>query len=224
MSKIGPYCLALRLMAGLGIPINPCMGALSQNQSPVGGIDYDALEKERAARMQHELQKRLRDEFHGRQDGLRQIILRSITMGDYKRAEEDLVQYINLKGNYPDFAPRVEQLVQHAKELINAIRSKRNLPGLGQLTMSKQKEIMDHVVAHFNELKSTLKAIERIASDVALSDIRSTVWLLKTCSYVVLSLVVAVFLRSFNTEIGQPFWIVFNDLVNLLFDRVVGLI
>lgn len=223
MSKFGPFCFALRLMASLVSPITLGMGAIQQNQSPGAGIDYEALERERAARIQGEMQRRLRDEFQGRGDGLRRVILRSVVLGDYPRASDDLDGFVQLKSNYPEFGGRVETLVQHSKELINAIRAKRNLPGLSQLSMSKQKEIMDNVVAHFGELKITLKAIERVSTDVSLSDIRSTVVLIKTVSYVILGLAAAVFFKNFGSDIGKPFWVVFNDLVNLLFESVAGL-
>jgi hypothetical protein len=113
-------------------------------------------------------------------------------------------------------------MVRHARELINAVRSKRNLPGLSQLTMAKQKEIMDHVVNHFNELKYTLKAIEKVAKDVALSDIRSTVWLIKTFSYSVLLIVITYFMVTFVKDIGGPFWVVFNDLADMVFESIMG--
>lgn len=195
------------------------MGEPVQNQSPAV-IDYDAFEKERTARLQADLQARLKDEFQGRQEGLKQIILKSVVLGDYEKAEKGIEHYLEVKKEYPEFSPRVEQLMKHSKELINAIRSKRSLPTLSQLTMSKQKEIMDHVVSHFNELKTTLKTIERIAKDVTLSDIRSTVWLIKTVSYVVIGLSVLFFLKNFNSEIGQPFWVVFNEVVTYLFDAI----
>jgi hypothetical protein len=210
-------------MASPNWPIEQVMGAALQNQSP-GHIDYDMLEKERTARLQADLQRRLGNEFSGRQDGLRQIILKSVAVSNYEQASIDLDNYVQYKSVYPEFPPRVQQLVQHCHELINAIRSKRSLPGLSQLTMSKQKEIMDYVVAHFNELKTTLKTIERIAKEVSLSDIRSTVWFVKTASYTTIGFVVVYFFQNFNAEIGQPFWVVFEDLSNHLFTALYSML
>lgn len=185
-------------------------------------IDYERLEKARTAALQAQLRDRLKAEFGGRMDGLRQVVLKSVVMGDFERANLSLDNYITYKEPYPDFHPRVKEMVRHSRELINAIRSKRNLPGLSQLTMAKQKEIMDHVVNHFNELKYTLKAIEKVAKDVALSDIRSTVWFIRTFSYCVLAIVVTYFLVTFTRDIGGPFWVVFNDLAGMVFESLMG--
>ena len=196
-------------------------GALSKAEK---AIDYDRLEKARTAALQAQLKERLKGEFGGRMDGLRRAVLKSVVIGDYEKANQSLDNYIKFKEEYPDFHPRVADMVRHSRELINAVRSKRNLPGLSQLTMAKQKEIMDHVVNHFNELKFTLKAIEKVAKDVALSDIRSTVWFIQTVSYVVLAIVVTYFMISFTSDIGGPFWVVFNDLTDVSFNWFVNLI
>jgi hypothetical protein len=177
-------------------------------------IDYESLEKARTAQLQAQLRDRLRQEFGNGIDGLRRVVLKSVVNADYKKANQSLDNYIILKEEYPDFHPRVVDMIRHSRELINAIRSKRNLPGLSQLSIAKQKEIMDHVVSHFNELKYTLKAVERVAKDVALSDIRSTVWLIKTVSYCLLGILVVAFSISFTEQIAKPFWVVSNDLVN----------
>jgi hypothetical protein len=198
------------------------MGLPAQNQS-LGVINYEALERERALKLQVELQNRLKTEVQGRQEGLRMVVLRWVVATDYDKAADGIDHYVASKHQYPDFAPRVEPMVQHAKELINAIRSKRNLPGLSQLSMTKQKEILDHVVSHFNELKTTLKSMEKVANDVALSDVRSTVWFIKSLSYTVLGLVIFYLVLNFNKEIGQPFWIVFNEMNNFLFNKLAAL-
>ena len=196
-------------------------GALSKSEK---AIDYDRLEKARTAALQAQLKERLKGEFGGRMDGLRRAVLKSVVLGDYEKANQSLDNYIQFKEDYPDFHPRVADMVRHSRELINAVRSKRNLPGLSQLTIAKQKEIMDHVVNHFNELKFTLKAIEKVAKDVALSDIRSTVWFIQTVSYVVLAIVVTYFMLTFTSDIGGPFWVVFNDLTDVMFNWFVNLI
>jgi hypothetical protein len=100
----------------------------------------------------------------------------------------------------------------HSKELINAIRAKRNFPNLSSLPMSKQQEILDHSLGHFDDLKLSLKAIEQIVKDEAIKDIRSTVWVLHTGVYVVMAIVVTMFLLDFSGALGQPLWAVYNDL------------
>lgn len=185
-------------------------------------IDYERMEKARTAALQAQLKERLKGEFGSGTDGLRRVVLKSVVIGDYEKANQSLDNYIVLKEDYPDFHPRVADMVRHCRELINAVRSKRNLPGLSQLSMAKQKEIMDHVVNHFNELKYSLKAIEKVAKDVALSDIRSTVWLMQTTSYGVLAIVATYFLVTFTSDIGGPFWVVFNDISNIIFESLVG--
>ncbi|MEZ4872601.1 MAG: hypothetical protein R2827_10285 [Bdellovibrionales bacterium] len=65
-------------------------------------------------------------------------------------------------------------------DLIIAIKSKREFPGLSNLPVAKQREIFEKVLDHYDELRHYLKRIEAVNAEIQLNDIRSTVYVLKT--------------------------------------------
>jgi hypothetical protein len=185
-------------------------------------IDYSLLEKEKLQQIQHSISHRLANQSLGKIDSLRHTILSHVVRGEYETAVNDLDRYVMLKSAFPSFFSRTESHFQHSKELINAIRAKRNFKGLSSMTMSKQQEMLDNVLGHFEELKVVLKYIERIAKDCALEDLRSTAWLLKTTTYVVMVVVATAFLMDFSGALGRPLVVVYNDFANTLWSAVTN--
>ncbi len=175
-------------------------------------VDYQTLEKARAEVLQTHLKEQLKALEGNKNNSMRQMVLHYTSEGHYKEAATTLDQYIEIKKVYPAVVGRCRGHVHHAKELLNAIRAKRNFPNLAQLSMSKQQEILDHAIGHFEELKATLKAIEFTVRDENVKDIRSTVWLVRTFVYSVLAVVVAGFIAEFADTLAKPVWWVFNDL------------
>lgn len=175
-------------------------------------IDYDVLEKEKTYQIQLAFQKRLKNEFEGQGTSLRRMVLQNVVDGQYELAKQVISTFIQTKESYPDFGPRATPIAKHSEDLITAIEAKRSLPNMHVLNMSRQKEVLDHVIDHFNELKHCLKNIEKIAGDELLADFRSTQWLLRTVSYTVLGLVVISFIMHFSSDIGQPFWVVADNI------------
>jgi erythromycin esterase-like protein len=137
-----------------------------------------------------------------------------VAAGNYQDAADMIGAFIEVKKVYPAFAERVEAQANHAKELVNAVRAKRNFPNLSALSMSKQQEILDHAVEHFDELRLTLKHIENVLKDEAIQDIRSTVWVVRTSVYTLVAIVAAAFVTEFSGALGKPLWVVFNDLAD----------
>ncbi len=185
-------------------------------QIQTGRVDYAQLEKEKAIILQRTIQSRLAKQSLGKMDSLRHTILKSVVVSDYESAERDLVRFIALKAHYPTFKIRTVQHFQHTSELLNAIRAKRNFPGLASMTVARQQEMLDNVSGHFDELKSTLRHIERVAKDCALEDLRSTAWALRTVCYTVIAVVGVAFLVDFNQSLGQPMIAVYDGLTNSL--------
>ena len=174
-------------------------------------IDYQQLEQSRTQLLQRRLNQQLREREMGNQYSLRRAVLAQVVQGNYKEAGD----VIDAKSVYPAFKERSVAHAVHAKELINAVRAKRNFPNLSQLSMSKQQEILDHAVEHFDELRMTLKTIEHLLKDEAVKDIKSTVWVLRTGVYATISIVAAAFIGEFSGSMGRPLWIVFNDIVDI---------
>ncbi|NJL24682.1 MAG: hypothetical protein HC902_05615 [Calothrix sp. SM1_5_4] len=92
-------------------------------------------------------------------------VLALVAQENYDRAKEDLQDYIDLKGSYPAFQGRVRRYVEHCTDLIQAIQTKRDFPGWASLSLSKQQEIHEKVLEHYEELKQNLKHIEKIERD-----------------------------------------------------------
>ena len=184
------------------------------NKAMDSKVDYHALEQQRADALQEQLKIKLRRMEAGRSDSLRRAVLRYVAEGKYKEASALLDEYLEMKSHFPGLRERCQVHINHAKELVNAVRAKRNFQKLSQLTNSKQQEILDRAVIHFQELKHTLKAIENLVRDEAVKDIRSTVWVMRSFVYAVTAIVVTVFILEFNGSLGTPFWIIFNNFID----------
>lgn len=143
------------------------------------------LEHAHITEMQQDLNRRLRESTKKETSGvgaLRRTILGMVVAESYDESKDALNFYVEDKHAYPAFQSRVERYVQHCTELIQAIQTKRNFPGLATLSLSKQQEIHEKVLEHFEELKQNLKHVEKIERDHKLTDVRSTVWVVKAAS------------------------------------------
>lgn len=146
-------------------------------------LSVSVAEYEHVNEMQDSLSRKLKEsqrkDASGRGDALRSTVLSSVVTEEYDRAKEEIVAYVDLKFSFPIFQHRVQRLVQHCRDLIEAIRTKRNFPGLTQLSLSKQQEIHEKVLEHFEDLKRHLRQVEKIEREYKLEDVRSTVWVLR---------------------------------------------
>ncbi len=181
-------------------------------------IDFRALEEQRTQALRKELQTRLRSRQAGKDSTLRREVLSRVVDARYEEADLVLDEFVSLKRMYAAFINRGTPHVQHAKDLINAIRLKRDFPNLSQLPMTKQQEILDHAVSHFEELKMTLKMIEHISREEIVRDLRSTVWVIRCMVYSLAAIVAVAFLLDFNHGLREICWRMFNDYTNKLFE------
>lgn len=110
---------------------------------------------------------------------LRNRIMTHVTEERYDEAIKEIQQFLSSKPQYPQFFIRTERYGQYSVELIEAIRAKRSFPGWNSLNMSKQKELFDRALLHFEDLKATLEKVEAIEREVRIEDVRSTVWVIK---------------------------------------------
>jgi len=173
------------------------------------GTITSVTEFEHINEMQEDLRKKLLESQRrdvGRTDSLRGSVLGLVVSENYERASEEMSAYVALKTNYPGFQDRVDRLVQHCSELVQAIQTKRNFPGLASLSLAKQQEIHEKVLEHFEDLKSHLRQIEKIEREFKLDDVRSTVWVLRAlcqagaCIFVA-ALVVDIKNGTFNSAV-----------------------
>lgn len=186
-----------------------------QQNSPA--VNYQALEKERFQQTRAALKAKLKSVSEndlGRDGSLRRVILGFVVGEKYDEGKQELEAHVERKRDYPGFAVRVEKMVRHACELIHAIQTKRSFPGLGSLSLSKQQEINERVLTHFEELKQTLKGIERAEKDIKLHDLRSTATVVQVFAHSVVLITVAAFIMSIRSGMLYSFVIVFDALVD----------
>lgn len=164
--------------------------------------------------LQRKLQEVHRQEAGGRIDSLRAAVMGAVVSESYDRAKDDLRYYVAHKKSFPIFQERVERYVQHCCELIAAIETKRNFPGLATLSLAKQQEIHERVLQHFEELKQNLKQIEKVEREYKLADLRSTVWVVRSASYVVMGIVGVAFFLDMQAGLLSSIFHVVNVAVD----------
>lgn len=185
------------------------------------------LEHAHITEMQQDLNRKLRESTKTETSGmgaLRRTILALVVGEEYDQAKDAMAAYVEDKSAYPAFQARVERYIQHCTELIQAITTKRNFPGLATLSLSKQQEIHEKVLEHFEELKQNLKHIEKIERDHKLTDVRSTVWVLKVGSVVAFAIFFTAFLIDLQSGFLSSAIYVLNLYVDMASTWVVNLV
>lgn len=119
----------------------------------------------------------------GSPDSLRFKTLTIVLEERYDDAIEGLKKFLAEESEYPNFKLKVGRLANHCVDLIHAIKAKRNFPGLSSLTRAKQQELREKFRDHFKELKSTLKKIEKVTTDLRIQDARTTIYVVKASWY-----------------------------------------
>lgn len=163
------------------------------------------LEHAHLTEMQSELNRKLAEaskkDAREKGDQLRRGCLYLVVMENYDGAKIRLVDYVSAKSEFPAFQDRVQRYIQHCTELIHAIQTKRSFPGLASLSLSRQQEIHERVMEHFEELKQNLKHIEHIERDHKLLDVKSTVWVLQAMSVVAGAILLTAFINDLRAGV-----------------------
>lgn len=189
-------------------------------------IDYDALERVRTTEIQDEISEKLishQSKDYSRPDSLRSAVLNQVASNSYDIAVKELYLYVEMRDEYPLFQDRVQRYLSHCKDLIHAIDTKRNFPGLGALSLSKQQELYEKVLDHFEELKDTLKQIEGVERDVQLADVRSTVGFMKAVVNASFFVIVIGFCLEVMNGLGTSLHNVINDMTKSLTEFIFSL-
>lgn len=195
-----------------------------------GAKSIDVALKMAEQQVERELDLRLSQKMRassqdgGSVDSLRNRVASHVAGEAYDRAIQSLEEYISSKREYPQFKDRADRYVTHASDLIHAIKAKRSFPGMQHLSMSKQQELYDRAMEHFDELKSALKRIEQIEQEVRIEDVRSTVWVIQALIYSTFAVLVMAFLLELSKGILPSAIIVADDafgrMVNWCFDLI----
>lgn len=185
--------------------------------SSIPSVDYNQLEHERANLVAQEFEQRLARRVKGGSSGFRYVVLHCVMSKNYDEAFKEIEGYVSEKKDFPIFQTRTAPYVRHCKDLISAIRNKREFPALGALAVAKQKELFDKVIEHFDELKSVLKRIEAIGYEVQLDDIRSTTIFLKSFVYSTFAVIAVIFLLDLQ-DLLLTYGVVMGNLAGSLTD------
>jgi hypothetical protein len=179
-------------------------------------------EREMGSKISARMRKSMQE--NGMRDGPRSMILTSVAGEHYTKAIEEIEEFAKSNEAYPQFGIRAERYLTYSADLVHAIRAKRSFPGMQNLSMSKQQDLFDRAMSHFEDLKVTLKKIEQIAAEVKLDDVRSTVWVLKALMYCVFIVFVAGFVMEVSKGVLPSAVIVADDtfgtLTNSIFDKL----
>ena len=163
----------------------------------MGSIDYRQVEAAMANDLQMELQKKLEEHKPtGPISSLTKTVLNKVVTANYEMARKDLVSYIEHQGEKLNLTKRAKPYADHCEDIIFAIEAKRNFPGLSSLSKSKQQEISDRVLEHFEELKAYLGKIERVENEIKMNDVRSTVWVVQSLCFSVAIVLAVLFFKT----------------------------
>lgn len=158
----------------------------------------------------------------GRADSLCYNILTLVADERYDSAIEQIREFVEKDTGYPVLRDRIERHMHHAADIVSAIRTKRNFPGFKSLTASKQNELMEKTLYHFEELKLVLKKVERIQVDVKLEDIRSTVIVVRAVVMAAVAVVLVAFVREASRGLFMTLMDVVDDTFGMITDYVLS--
>lgn len=179
-------------------------------------------EKEASSKLSARMAAATRDV--GAVDTFRHNVLSYVSGENYARAIEEIKTYMESKSDYPAFKDRAGRYAGYAIDLINAVKAKRSFPGLQHLSMSKQQELFDRAMEHFEDLKITLRKIEQVDRELRLADVRSTVWVLKALVYSFFVLLVLGFALEVSRGVIPAFNVILEettgDVTNWVFDKI----
>jgi flagellar biosynthesis protein FlhB len=150
----------------------------------------------------------------------RRSILNLVAEERYDQAIDDLKAYLDSLPEYPAFKERAERFATYGIELIQAIRAKRSFPGWSTLNMSKQRDLVERAIHHFEDLKATLTKMEMIEREARIEDVRSTVWVVKSVVYAATVLLVLAFVKEATGEIIPSLSDLFESSINWMVDFI----
>ncbi len=190
-------------------------------------INYEALERAKVQEIQDDLQKKLNQGVKqdlGRVDGLRYTILSLVVDGRYNAGCKELEAYVEGKSDFQSFQKRSQKYIRYCQDIIRAIETKRNFPGLSAMSLAKQQEIYDRVIVHFDELKKTLNRLERIEREYKMDDVRSTMWVVRVLMNVVIFFYFFLLMMDFSGGVSNSFELVFDAVTYDFTSKIVKIL
>jgi hypothetical protein len=131
-------------------------------------------------------------------------VLTLVSNSRYDDALKYLQSYIDKKTAYPDFKKKTDRLYTHCEELIHAIQAKKNFPQSGNLAPGKMDELQRKVTENWEDLKITMRRLRTIEKELALADLRSSVWVVKALMIAVIAVMVVFVVSEAYRTMGRP--------------------
>jgi hypothetical protein len=169
---------------------------------------------------QDQLEERLAVEISGRLDGFRHTILSLVVEGRYDTAIAEISYYSSSDHKLQVFKRRARRYLNHCEELIRAIESKVKFCQTRTITRSQKHELYTMVLKHFRDLTDSLKKIERIENDIRVTDLKSTVWVLKAFIMSVGVMILFGMIREGVYAMKEPLLVVTDDAIEFLFKLI----
>jgi hypothetical protein len=162
----------------------------------------------------------------GKFDSLRFKVMSSVLNEDYDKAIKELKDFLENPSDYPAFKEKVTRYIHHSVDLVFAIKAKRNFPGINSLTRAKQQELREKFKEHFKELQHILMKVEKVETDLRISDVRSTIYVVQALWMAAIAIIALAFTLEFFKGLAETGFIVFDDVItegtNWLF-KLLGL-
>lgn len=171
---------------------------------------------------QEKLEEKLAEKITGRLDGLRHTVLSLVVEGRYDTAIAEISFYANSDYKLKIFQERARKYFNHTEELIRAIESKIKFCQTRTITRSQKHQLYLMVIKHFHTLTETLKKVERIENDIRVSDLKSTVWVLKALTGAIGFVIFVMATYEAYNYMGTPYMVVINDAVTKIF-QILGI-
>lgn len=147
----------------------------------------------------------------GQADTLRYNVNVFILGEQFELAVREIEGYMAKDFDLPGFKEKIKPYLNHAIDLVNAIRAKQGFSKHISLTRSKQQELQETLRTHYDELQYAFKKIEQIRYQLQLDDLRSTVWIIKSATFSVFVIVGFIFINELIDGAASNFALVIDD-------------
>ncbi len=149
-------------------------------------------------------------------EGLTYVILDLVVNHQYDRAVKELKAYSEYKASFPTYKARTDRIFEHAENVVLAIKTKKSLIVVPNLTASKKKELHSAVVTHFHDLKMSLQKITQIEYQIKITDSRSTLWVLNALAICAFMILIVALMQEAYYSMSAPLEVIERDIARFI--------
>ena len=124
---------------------------------------------------------------------LQHKILTAIVQKNYDEALKVLKDYRKGKSSHPTYITKTSSIYDHAENLIQSIKIKKNFPNLSELNPKKLEELIQKTKEHWEELRIVLRRLSTVEKEMEIEDSRSTLLVVKAillATFIILSAII----------------------------------